>query len=700
MKRITYIAFILSIINLSWVAYNFYQTSNALKNQGKALSKQACYDVIHRLDSISKIEYENIEKLAQTLSEKTFTEEGLRTFLIENGSKNENLLGITVAYLPNKFKGKDGLFAPFYNFKKDTLINIGDVYDYTNEALESAIWFTKGIKASIPTLTKPYFAQGAQEIVVDFALPFYAVGSESKKIGVVSITISLDNFTEFVNSLVLGNTGYAFTFDDLGDFITHPNRDFILHKNLNTLKGNASIRKIRANLTSNEEGFFKYKSLYTQVPSIIYYARSKITRWKVAVVFSQADISGDPKVLKQKMIQLAGAASFFILICFAVVFKWYQLETRQLWAASFLISFLFVSNIAVIWLMHLDFDYSQELRDTTRVYEANELHNYINKKDLDQHKLGHSEYLKIPTGIFIEGLEVSESYDMSISGKVWQRWPANRDLKDKVGFHFIQSAPYGRSVKITLLSKDVLEDSTLLYTWQFDATLKIYFDYRQYPLDQHYIDIKLIYPDLTDDIMLIPDLDSYEVLNPSAKPGLSNVLFLPKHRIIASYFSFASMDMKTFFGRDRRKGVTEYQLLEYNIVIKRRFITPFVSFIIPALLGAALIFFLLYSLTKDKDDTSGVTVMGVVQGMVGLFFSLLLAHITIRNRIASPNITYMETFYFAVYIIIILLIVNVVMFSKNRNIKFIQYKDNLLVKLSFWPVWLGVLLIVTLIKFY
>ncbi|MCF6351388.1 MAG: cache domain-containing protein [Cyclobacteriaceae bacterium] len=699
MKRFLYLAFTISFFSLVWISYDYYKTDTALKKQGKTLSKQACYSVINKLDSVSKIEYDNIQHLSDTLTNNLFSEEQLLKFIVEKGSKNKNLLGITVAFLPNKFLDKEGLYAPFYDLKTEKLLNITDFYDYTNPALKTSVWFTKAINSTKPILTKPYFGEAAQELVVDFAMPFYTDSIKTEKAGVVSITISLDNFTEFINSLVVGNTGYAFTYDDNGNFITHPNRDFILHKNLNTLKGNSSIKKLRKKL-KKEEGFLKYKSLYTQVPSIIYYARSKITRWKVAVVFSQADISGDPKVLKQKVIQLAGVSSIFLFLSCCLVFKWYQMETKQLWLASFLISFLFVSNIAVIWLMHLDFDYSQELSNTTRVYDTNELHNYINKKDLDQRSLGHKEYLKIPTGIFIEELEVSESYDMSISGMVWQRWPANHDLKDKVGFHFIQAAPYGRSIKISLLSKDVLEDGALLYTWQFDATLKIYFDYAQYPLDQHYIDIKLIYPDLTDDIMLIPDLDSYEVLNPSAKPGLSDVLFLPKHRIIASYFSFASMDMKTFFGRDRGNGVTEYQLLEYNIVIKRRFITPFVSFIIPALLGAALIFFLLYSLTKDKDDTSGVTVMGVVQGMVGLFFSLLLAHITIRNRIASPNVTYMETFYFAVYIIIILLIVDVVMFSKNRHIKFIQYKDNLIVKLAFWPIWLGVLLIVTLIKFY
>lgn len=700
MKSILLLLFIFSTFGLGWVGYDFYKTNAALTNAGKEISKQACYSVIDKLDSVSKIEYDHLVQISETLSSTKFTKDELLVFLKETGRKNTNVLGITIAFLPHRFMDEVNLFAPFYDFKTKELIDIANVYDYTDPQIESSIWFTKAIQADKPILTKPYFGEAAQEIVIDVAIPFYEDTLKKEKIGVISLTISLDNFTDYVNSFALGNTGFVFTYNSDGDYITHPNRDFILHKNLKSVDGNKNIRKYIAHLINEEEGFFKFETLYTQVPSVIYYAQSKITKWKVAVVFSKTDIVGNPKILKQKAINLSGSLSIFIFLLCVLVFNWHKAEPRQLWLATSLISFLFVSNIGVIWLMHLDFDYSEELSSTTRVYAKNELHHYINRKDRDQIELGHKEYLKIPTGIFIEELEVSESYDMSISGKVWQKWPADRDLKDKVGFYFIQAAPFGRSVKIELLSKDRLEDGSWLYTWQINATIKIYFDYAQYPLDQHYIDIKMMYPDLTEDIMLVPDLDSYEVLNPSAKPGLSEVLFLPKHRIIASYFSFTSMDMKTFFGRDRRNGVTEYQLLEYNIVIKRRFITPFVSFMIPALLGAALIFFLLYSLTKDKDDKSGVTVMGVVQGMVGLFFSLLLAHITIRNRIASPNVTYMETFYFAVYIIIILLIVNVVLFTKNRNIKLIQYKDNLIVKLAFWPLWLGVLLIITLIKFY
>jgi hypothetical protein len=289
---------------------------------------------------------------------------------------------------------------------------------------------------------------------------------------------------------------------------------------------------------------------------------------------------------------------------------------------------------------------------------------------------------------------------MSVSGKIWQKWPEESDLKDNLGFEFLQASPTGRSVIVELLSKDKLDDGTWLYTWKFNATLRIFFDYSQYPLDQHYIDIKLVYPDLTDNIMLVPDFESYEVLNPASRPGMSDIIFLPKHRIIASYFSFSSMDMKTFFGQDRAEASSEYEALEYNIVIKRRFITPFISFVIPFILGASIIFFLLYTLNKDENDKSGVTVMGVVQGMAALFFSMLLAHITIHNRIPTPSVTYLESFYFIIYVLIALLILLVVMYSRSDRYRLLNYRDNLIIKVSFWPALVGMLYLLTLLKFY
>ena len=92
--------------------------------------------------------------------------------------------------------------------------------------------------------------------------------------------------------------------------------------------------------------------------------------------------------------------------------------------------------------------------------------------------------------------------------------------------------------------------------------------------------------------------------------------------------------------------------------------------------------------------------MGVVQGMAALFFAILLAHITIRNKIPTPHITYLETFYFVIYLLIILLIIVVIMYSRSERYKILNYHDNIVVKVAYWPFLFGLIYLITLLKFY
>lgn len=450
-------------------------------------------------------------------------------------------------------------------------------------------------------------------------------------------------------------------------------------------------------MLKNESGHFTHISPYTGVDSYLFYQTALQTGWKIAVVYSSTDLLGDPKVVEQKNINLSLSISLLILL---VLLVYVDIEsTPSMWRLAMMISLLFVVNIFVIWYIQLDVDYSEELSNRTRVYSKDALSTFIHKKNTEMERLGVAPYQIIPTGIHVNELLVTDSYDMGVSGKIWQKWPKNHDLPLSIGFQFDQAFPGGRSIITQLESKELVGD-VWLYRWSFSAKLRIFFDYSNYPLDQHYIDIRLSYPDPTEDIMLVPDFDSYEVLNPSARPGLNNLLFLPRFRVIASYFSFLTTQVKTFYGKGSKLRTPEFESLEYNVVVKRRFITPFVTFVIPFVLGAGMIFFLLYSLSNDKNDNSGVTVMGAVQGMAALFFGMLLTHITIRNRIPTPVITYLESFYFLIYDLIIMLILIVVVFKKYPDHRLFGYRDNLITKIVYWPLLFGLLYFITWMKFY
>ncbi|GEM_PF-1691237 len=694
---------ILAALILTYTVYDHNRYSKHRLDAALSIGNQTVLEVKGHLDSIfwqSKI---SADSLARKITASNLDEDALKKIIRKETDKHPHLLGITVAFEPFKINKDKELFSLFYNKIKRGFSAIETTYNYRDTTLATARWYTRAASRQAPILTDPYFGEAAGELITDYSVPlFRKKGGQKEFVGVLTYSLSLDQFTEVVNSYIKGNSGYVFLLNQKGDFITHPNRSFILKKSIFEVVNNPEYAKTLANTLVNTAGHFRFVSVYTQVPSILFYNTTALTNWKIFVVYSYADLIGNPKKLERKITNIGMAASLFILFLLVTLLKLYEKKTRHLWQLSAIISILFILNIALFWVLHLDLDYSEELANRTRVYSSNALTSYVHKKNYEQQLLGKERYIEVPTGIFIEELLVTDSYNMSMSGKVWQKWPADHDLKDKIGFHFPQASPLGRSVFVELLSKDRLDSATWLYTWKFHATLRVFFDYNHYPLDQHYIDIKIIYPDVTDNIILIPDFDSYRVLNPSSKPGMSNIIFLTRHRIIASYFSFSSIDMKTYFGQDTGSTSPEYNALEYNIVIKRRFITPFISFVIPFLIGAAIIFFLLYSLNKNKDqyDNSGVTVMGVVQGMAALFFSMLLAHITIRNRIPTPHITYLEAFYFVIYVLIVLLILIVVIYSRSSTNRLLNYKDNLIVKVVYWPLLIGMIYLITFIKFY
>lgn len=701
MKKTLLIAIFFSSLLSSYTIYDFRDLEKDRLADALAKGEYTTEGVKSQLDSMTNQVRVSANNLVAQLAKIEYGEK-----IIEQIIKNEMVQmpyinGISIAFEPYVFKSNQRLFALYVKDVDSSAIRLDKIYDYTNDTIESAAWYTGSHASEKPVISRPYFGFAADQLVLDYSVPFFETSEGKKKVkGVISISVAPNDFTEYISRFVQGSSGYLYLTNGDGQIITHPNRNFILHHRALDFAYSDNEEHKAEFLIDNPKGHFDYESPYTGVTSILFFDTIELTNWKIAAVYSKADLLGNPRVLERKIFHMAMAISLFLLFLVVYVFGLHKGSTKNLWNISISLTIIFLINIVLIWAVQLQIDYSEELENRTRIYSNSALSSFVEKKNYDRRLLGQDDFQLIPTGVFIDELVVTDSYNMSVIGKIWQKWPAEHDLNDNLGFEFTQASPIGRSVIYELQSRDKLADGTMLYTWKFNTTLRIFFDYNQFPIDQHYIDIKLRYPDITEDIMLVPDFTSYEVLNPSARPGLSDDIFLPKHRIIASYFSFSSLDLKTFFGQNREQVSPESETLAYNIVVKRRFITPFISFVIPFILGASIIFFLLYSLSKDEDDKSGVTVMGVVQGMAALFFSMLLAHITIRNRIPTPSVTYMEAYYFIIYVLIALLILIVVMYSRSDRYGILNYRDNLIAKISYWPALTGMLYIITLLKFY
>ena len=62
--------------------------------------------------------------------------------------------------------------------------------------------------------------------------------------------------------------------------------------------------------------------------------------------------------------------------------------------------------------------------------------------------------------------------------------------------------------------------------WEFEATLRQNMDLSRFPFDHDSVSIRLLPKDFTRSVVLVPDLASYSVINPSSLPGLDENLEL------------------------------------------------------------------------------------------------------------------------------------------------------------------------------
>jgi hypothetical protein len=360
-------------------------------------------------------------------------------------------------------------------------------------------------------------------------------------------------------------------------------------------------------------------------------------------------------------------------------------------------SAIIISNIIVIWYLNVSTDFSLFDSEQERIVNHSILKKYTERYDRDLFKAANTNYTKVPTGIFVESYEL-KPFESSIIGKLWMKYPKSLYRTTPPAFYFPGvSAIESRGLLSEILSETEYDDH-ILVTWSFRATLEQDFSYKQFPFEQNDIQIIIMYPDFSQNILLVPDLDSYDILNPSVKPGLNPDITVPTSNTISSFFTFEIMDYKTNFGNGAQGQAPP--ALVFNMVAKRIWLSPFIANMIPILIVALILFIVLQASSRQDQGRSGLTTMNVIQSSAGFLFILLLAHVNERNRIETPEIAYIELFYFSMYVFITLQTVALSILFRGTNSKLFSHGDNLILKLLFWPMLVSIWLVVTLLRFY
>ena len=334
----------------------------------------------------------------------------------------------------------------------------------------------------------------------------------------------------------------------------------------------------------------------------------------------------------------------------------------------------------------------------------------ITSKIVSNYLEGSDKLMELPTGIIIESVDFVPVHNVAFTGYIWQIY--SREIPKSMipgpnyevpGFTLPQ-ANIGYHDDVAEVFRRV-EGDELVIGWYFRSQIRQQLDYAHYPFNREDLRIRIWPRDPYGDFLLVPDLESYPSTRPDILPGMDkNELVLGGWKAESSFFSFRDLNLNISLGRSSEANQLVLPELIFNIGLRRQFVDAFISHVIPLLIVACLLFAVLVIVTlrQERIGIFGFSTSNVLAYCAALFFVVVISHISLRDGLDAPgDVVYLEYFYFVIYTAILLLSLNSILFTSARiSVPFVEYWDNLLVEILYWPFITGTMLVVSFFVFY
>ena len=601
-----------------------------------------------------------------------------------------------VAFAPFTYHPRIRLYGPAYVIENDG-VRFKDLdarQDYTKPGAD---WYHRPMEGSAVWLA-PRFDKRRGQAEVTYGAPLREPGSSSEPVGVMFATYALSVFQRVLDALDLGQNGYSFVLSSEHRFILHPNRDFSEHQMSfdSFLERVASSREASSIETAFRDptSTAAFVDPDTGLPSRLFFRGIPATNWTLGVVLADRDVLMPARRAHRKLINIALVLAIATVLLAIALVGIDRDFTRGLW----IVSSVLAGGCILVGVFVIALAMRQQLPEgdnITRVTNWNTLNRFTSKQRRRTLIQREEVPLFIPTGIYIQSAFLESASTVGISGYVWQRY--TKSIHDGIQRGFIM--PGAKASTITK-AYTVEDGDSELVRWNFNATIHQNFDYSRYPFNSERVIIDLWHKEFTKNVILIPDLASYKLMSPAAKPGLFEGIRLSGWDIGDSSFNYLYESYETSFGLRDFAGLTNYPNLYFGFDIRKEITGPFVSNMLPLLVVTILLFAILFLGTRDERQRGRLGfALDVIAACAGFFLVAILLHIALRRDLAARDIFYLEYFYFVTYAMILFVTVNYVLFTKT-SVRLIHYRDDFIAKVVFWPVSQLALLLFTLMAFY
>ncbi len=229
---------------------------------------------------------------------------------------NPYAYGSTIAFAPGVIPGGPKLVSPYY-FRTKEGLGYKDLaapsYDYTKWN-----WFKIPMETGKPHWSEPYIDVGGGEIaMVTYSYP---IVRQDKLLGVTTVDIDLEDLTEDIERIVVGQTGRAFLLSKNGTFLTIGEEKVALDQTIfdyaKEKPNREKVIELGKEMTAGGSGFVSMDDPVRSEKAWIVYGPIPTTSWSLGIIFPEAEFLGELTTLYHNMIIIsaAGLAVLFGLI--------------------------------------------------------------------------------------------------------------------------------------------------------------------------------------------------------------------------------------------------------------------------------------------------------------------------------------------------------------------------------------------------
>ena len=616
-----------------------------------------------------------------------------------------------VAFSPFAYDPEIRLYGFSYIVDKDGmhLRDLDANEDYTKH---EAVWFQRAMQGN-PVWLEPVYDAARHEMLVTYAAPVFKPDNPAEPAGIIFATYSVSSFKRILDNMVLGDNGYSFLLSSEKRFILHHNQDYIDHRwslddFLDRLNNTSIVNEVN-NALLDPSLLVHLKDPDSGQDSQVFFLQIPGAGWTLGILLNDGDLEMPSSIARKKLMGMV------LVFCLSIILLTITLSGIQhgsiqaFWILSMV--FTICCIISYVTALRLTLTHPPSNSDNSLLITNQNILNHFmsdqRRRTLDQRE---EVPLFIPTGIYIQSISFDNAIGgIAINGYLWQRYTLG--IHDDVDRGFLIPGSDSFEIEEPLITRS---DNTELVRWAFKATLYQDFDFSKFPFGREYVQIDLRHKQFTRNIILIPDLKSYKIINPTAWPGMQKDIYLHGWNIEKSYFNYKFENYSTSFGLTDYAGLADFPELFFTIEISKQILGAIISHALPLAVVLLLLFALL--LLSTNMEVGKLEVVEAIAACAGFFLVIIFSHIGLRESFAIQDIIYLEYYYYITYVLILFTVANYVIVATQKQkerfditpkhlrafswTKALRYKDNLPVKILYWPLSQFAVLILTLMEFY